>query len=1008
MIQNPPVTQLHKLPTPTALLSHLLPHPRQQQLQQLQQQTHRQLTKPVAAISHKHLEDQQVTLATQFVPYAGRRSRSNSSLASQEKRSPSQINTSSRGLVHGYSTAMGSQRCGHPVETREAALGNPACSNRLSLGSTNSSLWSGHQFSSRRYLSTESEHISAAVASAPAGAADAADAIGAPSLPAPASPSVSAAVPSSSFSVGGESCTDWGTISAEDCHSSSSSGSGSSNVFVAVRVRPLSDSELRQGDNKSISVVAPQSLLVTEWGAGGGPRGRRVRRRCFIFDTVFGECASQEEVFQLSTSPLLQELFKGVNASVFAYGATAAGKTYTMLGTETGPGVMPRALQLLFQQVSSEREKEYVLSCCFVEIYNETIRDLLGPRGEVCELREDPERGVLLQHATVHRLCSPQQALLLLFEGNSRRTQEATNANQTSSRSHAVLQVNVILRGRDGEETQVSKLSLVDLAGSERASQTSNHGQRMTEGASINRSLLALGNVINALTARSGGPSSGNCGSLCGAPPVRFVPYRDSKLTRLLKDSLGGCCRTAMIATVSPASSHQEETLNTLKYAKRAKAIRNNSAQFHKLQKCISDTDTHNDPNAVAGLKAKLHQLQCQLHRQDLHERLNMRRRLPPNPITTFLDAAEEPEASLCHRAPGCIFICYSLRIVLCFGCGSLASVSVQPKDLQEQPEAERERRGRAAAAAAAMPHPTLQHATAEAVNLLLEDIDALAAENALLTEQVAALQASLRESGDRFAFLQSLAQRQQQFDGEFLDSADISAAAAEAAKPGTDAATAARNDKLCWEGIGGFPAMHPSDSSSPAPATEEEFRVLLRMRPFQSQQQLLQPRQQAQQQDEEFDVPTEMQEPQHIECNDEKQQQQQVQPLALQPQGVICSKDTLQFDEYFSPQSVSATEGSPATGPTPVAGADNSATAGAPAKPTAAGGGRSLALSPFRFFGKSGTFSKLCSTVPTPLDARSTVVSGAPAAGAAAPTTAAGHDAGGTPGKDSKGPVKG
>ncbi|CDI75816.1 kinesin motor domain-containing protein, putative [Eimeria praecox] len=618
VVQNTQPMQLPKLPTQGAILSQLLPHHHQLQLQQQQLlQRHRQLTKPATPVLHKHQDNQQATVPMQPMSCAGRRSRSNSSLASQQKGSPSQQNSSSKGLLHSCSKGGGSLLGGNPSDARATPFSSSTCNNRLSFGSTRSSLGSGNQLSNRRYVSSDPEHsISAAIASAAAGACASVDAAGACSIPATVSPACAAA-PSSICSVGGESCTDWGAISAEDGSSSNSSSSGS-NVFVAVRVRPLSESERKQGDSKSVSVVAPQSLLVTEWGAGGGPRGRRVRRRCFLFDSVFGESASQEEVFQLSTSPLLQELFKGVNVSVFAYGATAAGKTYTMLGTEAGPGVMPRALQLLFEQVSSEQEKEYVLSCCFVEIYNETIRDLLGPRGEVCELREDPERGVVVQHATLHRLCSPQQAMLLLLEGNARRTQEATNANQTSSRSHAVLQVNVMLRRRNGEETQLSKLSLVDLAGSERASQTSNHGQRMTEGASINRSLLALGNVINALTARAGGPSGGACGGPCAGPPLRFVPYRDSKLTRLLKDSLGGCCRTAMIATVSPASSHQEETLNTLKYAKRAKAIRNNSGQLHKVQKCISDTDAHSEPAAVAGLKAKLHQLQCQLHRQVL------------------------------------------------------------------------------------------------------------------------------------------------------------------------------------------------------------------------------------------------------------------------------------------------------------------------------------------------------------------------------------------------------
>ena len=367
--QNTQLTQHHKLPAQSALVSQVLPRQQQQQQQlqqmqqlhlqqQQQQQRHYQLMKPSTLMSQKHQEQQHAALATQFVSCAGHRSRSNSSLASQEKRSPSQLSSSCEGLLHSSTKAGGSMRCGYSGETRAVPFNSCAFNNRLSFGSTRSSLGSGQQFSSLRYVSTDSEHnVSAAVASDAAAVTDEpAEATGVPPVPASVSP-VCGAAPSSGLSVGGESCTDWGVISAENGNSNNdnSSSTSGSNVFVAVRVRPLSESERRQGDSKSVSVVAPQSLLVTERGAGGGPRGRRVRRRCFLFDSVFGESAGQEEVFQLSTSPLLQELFKGTNVSIFAYGATAAGKTYTMLGTETRPGVMPRALQLLFQQVSKYR-----------------------------------------------------------------------------------------------------------------------------------------------------------------------------------------------------------------------------------------------------------------------------------------------------------------------------------------------------------------------------------------------------------------------------------------------------------------------------------------------------------------------------------------------------------------------------------------------------------------------------------------------------------------------------
>ncbi|CDI86755.1 hypothetical protein, conserved [Eimeria praecox] len=315
-----------------------------------------------------------------------------------------------------------------------------------------------------------------------------------------------------------------------------------------------------------------------------------------------------------------------------------------------------------------------------------------------------------------------------------------------------------------------------------------------------------------------------------------------------------------------------------------------------------------------------------------------------------------------------------------------------------------------------------MQHATAEAVNLLLEDIDALATENALLTvlrntEQVAALQASLRESGDRFAFLQSLAQQQQQqhFDGEFVESTDLHAAAAQATIEAADGVTA-RSDKPSWESVGGLLTTLPNEcSTSRVPAVDEELPVLLRMRPLQSQQQLVEPQQQLQQHEDDFEVPTEEQELECIESNSEQQQQQQQlqeQPLALQPQGLIRNKGTLQFDEYFSPQSISAADCSPSRGPAPGAAvaAPNDAAGAAPTAPATAGGGRSLGFSPFRFFGRSGAFGRLYSTSPVSLNPSATAGPLAvPAAGAAATAAAASpHADGDAPGSHSKGPVKG
>ena len=224
--------------------------------------------------------------------------------------------------------------------------------------------------------------------------------------------------------------------------------------------------------------------------------------------------------------------------------------------------------------LAEKTDTENVVKVSYVEIYNENIRDLLAAKdnSKYLDLRDDPLKGVTLAGATEIIVENAEQVMSLLLMGNRRRTTEATNANQTSSRSHAVFQVSLVMtpwtKGVRVEKT-IGKLSLIDLAGSERGTVTENRGIRLREGAKINRSLLALANCINALGDRNKKGS--------------FVPYRDSKLTRMLKDSLGGNCRTVMVVTVSPASSQFEETVNTLKYANRAKNITTKPVENKKL-----------------------------------------------------------------------------------------------------------------------------------------------------------------------------------------------------------------------------------------------------------------------------------------------------------------------------------------------------------------------------------------------------------------------------------------
>jgi kinesin family protein 18/19 len=301
------------------------------------------------------------------------------------------------------------------------------------------------------------------------------------------------------------------------------------------------------------------------------PQGKRVKDQTFGFDRVFDENITQGDVYEATTKNLLDSVLDGYNATVFAYGATGCGKTHTITGTAQQPGIIFLTMQELFEKVGelqSERATEITLS--YLEIYNETIRDLMNPNHankQGLMLREDANQVVSVAGLSSHNPQNVQEVMDMVITGNANRTQSPTEANATSSRSHAVLQVNVSSKSRDtsvSEPVTMATLSIIDLAGSERASATKNRGERLMEGANINKSLLALGSCINAL---------------CDPRKKNHIPYRNSKLTRLLKFSLGGNCRTVMIVCVSPSSQHFDETQNTLRYANRAKNIQTKSVR---------------------------------------------------------------------------------------------------------------------------------------------------------------------------------------------------------------------------------------------------------------------------------------------------------------------------------------------------------------------------------------------------------------------------------------------
>ncbi|XP_053678627.1 kinesin-like protein KIF19 [Anopheles nili] len=357
-------------------------------------------------------------------------------------------------------------------------------------------------------------------------------------------------------------------------------------LMVTVRIRPLSDPAepncIQAQSNRS------RSLLFDD--------GTRNKPKKYNYDCVFGEASTQDEVYAIAVAPLVQDVLNGYNAAVFAYGATGSGKTHTMLGphvrsvrpnagaptpTQTtdspgGPpevpvgssqpgtgasteqpnsGLMIRAVADIFDYIDQHAEgsENFKISLSYLEIYNELIRDLLNPGGPL-ELREDHRGNQSVAGLFEVTTTSRSEVVQLLLKGNRARTVEPTAANQTSSRSHALLSITVQHLTPSG--TRQGRLFMTDLAGSERARKTKNRGKRLQEGAHINRSLLALGNCINAL---AGG--------------ARYVNFRDSKLTRLLKEALSGRCKTVMIAHVAPETRHRDESKNTLVYADRANHI---------------------------------------------------------------------------------------------------------------------------------------------------------------------------------------------------------------------------------------------------------------------------------------------------------------------------------------------------------------------------------------------------------------------------------------------------
>ncbi|TKA31747.1 hypothetical protein B0A50_01825 [Salinomyces thailandicus] len=394
-----------------------------------------------------------------------------------------------------------------------------------------------------------------------------------------------------------------------------SSGPPAGNIKVVVRVRPFNSREKERNAKCIVSMKDVQTVLTPvppgdshakqSKGAKAALEGTKTfafDKSYWSFDKEHGDFAGQDNVFDDLGKPLLDNAFQGYNNCIFAYGQTGSGKSYSMMGYGEEAGVIPKICRVMFERIESIVQAEKNMNCTvevsYLEIYNERVRDLLNPstKGNL-KVREHPSTGPYVEDLAKLVVRSFNEIDHLMDEGNKARTVAATNMNETSSRSHAVFTLTLTQKRHDDETNmdteKVAKISLVDLAGSERATSTGATGARLKEGAEINRSLSTLGRVIAALADQSTGKVKAK-----GAQ----VPYRDSVLTWLLKDSLGGNSLTAMIAAISPADINFEETLSTLRYADSAKRIKNHAV-------------VNEDPNArmIRELKDELSQLRAKL-----------------------------------------------------------------------------------------------------------------------------------------------------------------------------------------------------------------------------------------------------------------------------------------------------------------------------------------------------------------------------------------------------------
>ncbi|KAF6361633.1 kinesin family member 1A [Rhinolophus ferrumequinum] len=411
-------------------------------------------------------------------------------------------------------------------------------------------------------------------------------------------------------------------------------------VKVAVRVRPFNSRETSR-DSKCIIQMSGSTTTIVN------PKQPKETPKSFSFDYSYWShtspedinYASQKQVYRDIGEEMLQHAFEGYNVCIFAYGQTGAGKSYTMMGKQEKDqqGIIPQLCEDLFSRINdtTNDNMSYSVEVSYMEIYCERVRDLLNPKNKGnLRVREHPLLGPYVEDLSKLAVTSYNDIQDLMDSGNKARTVAATNMNETSSRSHAVFNIIFTQKRHDAETDitteKVSKISLVDLAGSERADSTGAKGTRLKEGANINKSLTTLGKVISALAEMDSGPNKNK-----KKKKTDFIPYRDSVLTWLLRENLGGNSRTAMVAALSPADINYDETLSTLRYADRAKQIRCNAV-------------INEDPNnkLIRELKDEVTRLRDLLYAQGLGD-ITDTNTVPGGPKLTNALVGMSPSSSL-------------------------------------------------------------------------------------------------------------------------------------------------------------------------------------------------------------------------------------------------------------------------------------------------------------------------------------------------------------------------